>query len=124
MPHLARPEDTLSGGCASLDPSPKKQKTSGHVKISETCKRSRLEEQLTCSSAELRYIDSQSPEQIPTLQQVRKTFLVFFFTSFILIDSVMVLFHLCISHTYIHAAAFIYFPGSCPCRGAPKCSEQ
>ncbi|XP_026293571.1 GTPase-activating protein CdGAPr isoform X2 [Frankliniella occidentalis] len=76
VPHLARPEDTLSGGCASLDPSPKKQKTSGNsncdytANILDSCKRSRLEEQLTNSSAELRYIDSQSPEQIPAQQQV------------------------------------------------------
>lgn len=72
IPHLARPEDTLSGGCASLDPSPKKQKTSGNSesdKSNEACKRSRLEQQLTSSAAELRYIDSQSPEQIP-IQQV------------------------------------------------------
>lgn len=77
IPRLARPEDTLSGGCASLDPSPKKQKTSGNVnsedseKSTDTCKRSRLEEQLTSSSAELRYIDSQSPEQMPLQQQVK-----------------------------------------------------
>ncbi|XP_034247591.1 GTPase-activating protein CdGAPr isoform X2 [Thrips palmi] len=72
IPHLARPEDTLSGGCSSLDPSPKKQKTSGNSESEKTvdvCKRSRLEQQLTSSAAELRYIDSQSPEQIP-MQQV------------------------------------------------------
>lgn len=68
IPNLARPEDTLSGGCASLDPSPKKQKTSESDKTNEACKRSRLEQQLTSSAAELRYIDSQSPEQISTQQ--------------------------------------------------------
>jgi len=60
----ARPEDPLSG-CPSADPSPKKQKTcAGPISPqgSSRSKRSRLEEQLACSAAELRYIDSQSPE--------------------------------------------------------------
>lgn len=60
----ARPEDPLSG-CPSADPSPKKQKTCAapiSPQGSSRSKRSRLEEQLACSAAELRYIDSQSPE--------------------------------------------------------------
>jgi hypothetical protein len=60
----ARPEDPLSG-CPSADPSPKKQKTCAapiSPQGSSRSKRSRLEEQLACSTAELRYIDSQSPE--------------------------------------------------------------
>ncbi|XP_069691130.1 GTPase-activating protein CdGAPr isoform X3 [Periplaneta americana] len=60
----ARPEDPLSG-CPSADPSPKKQKTCAapiSPQGSTRSKRSRLEEQLACSAAELRYIDSQSPE--------------------------------------------------------------
>jgi len=60
----ARPEDPLSG-CPSADPSPKKQKTCAapiSPQGSSRSKRSRLEEQLACSATELRYIDSQSPE--------------------------------------------------------------
>lgn len=67
----ARPEDPLSG-CPSADPSPKKQKTCAapiSPQGSSRSKRSRLEEQLACSAAELRYIDSQSPEN----QQVALT---------------------------------------------------
>jgi hypothetical protein len=69
----ARPEDPLSG-CPSADPSPKKQKTCAapvSPQGSSRSKRSRLEEQLACSAAELRYIDSQSPEN----QQVAFAFL-------------------------------------------------
>ncbi|PSN48778.1 hypothetical protein C0J52_05190 [Blattella germanica] len=60
----ARPEDPLSG-CPSTDPSPKKQKTCAapiSPQGSTRSKRSRLEEQLACSATDLRYIDSQSPE--------------------------------------------------------------
>ncbi|PNF38936.1 hypothetical protein B7P43_G07452 [Cryptotermes secundus] len=67
----ARPEDPLSG-CPSADPSPKKQKTCAapiSPQGSSRSKRSRLEEQLACSAAELRYIDSQSPENQQLLVQ-------------------------------------------------------
>ncbi|XP_075224893.1 GTPase-activating protein CdGAPr isoform X2 [Lycorma delicatula] len=55
QPLLARCDDTLSG-----DPSPKKHKT-GTAAPTNQNKRSRLEERF--SNADLRYIDSQSPEQ-------------------------------------------------------------
>jgi hypothetical protein len=80
----ARPEDPLSG-CPSANPSPKKQKTCAapvSPQGSTRSKRSRLEEQLACSTIDLRYIDSQSPEN----QQVS------------LIHSV--LFYLCLVHNF------------------------
>ncbi|XP_039284370.1 GTPase-activating protein CdGAPr isoform X3 [Nilaparvata lugens] len=55
QPVLARCDDTLSS-----DPSPKKHKTGAAAPTNQN-KRSRLEERF--SSAQLRYIDSQSPEQ-------------------------------------------------------------
>nr|CAD7257131.1 unnamed protein product [Timema shepardi] len=57
-PPCAVPEDPLSG-CPSTDPSPKKQRTS-NINLTHW-KRSRLEEQLACSPADLQFIDSQSP---------------------------------------------------------------
>nr|CAD7426050.1 unnamed protein product [Timema monikensis] len=57
-PPCAVPEDPLSG-CPSTDPSPKKQRTST-INLTHW-KRSRLEEQLACSPADLQFIDSQSP---------------------------------------------------------------
>lgn len=58
QPLLARAEDS-----SSADPSPKKHKTGNNSSASSNrSKRSRLEERL--SNAELRYIDSGSPEQV------------------------------------------------------------
>ncbi|KAG8263866.1 GTPase activator activity protein [Homalodisca vitripennis] len=57
QPLLARAEDS------SADPSPKKHKT-GNNSSTNRSKRSRLEERL--SNAELRYIDSGSPDQVQT----------------------------------------------------------
>lgn len=55
QPLLARAEDS------SADPSPKKHKTGSSCSTNRS-KRSRLEERL--SNAELRYIDSGSPDQV------------------------------------------------------------
>ncbi|XP_054259133.1 uncharacterized protein LOC128983900 isoform X2 [Macrosteles quadrilineatus] len=61
QPLLARAEDSSS------DPSPKKHKTGSNSSTNRS-KRSRLEERL--SNAELRYIDSGSPDQVETRAEI------------------------------------------------------
>ena len=55
------------GGVASVEASPRRQRTEGAQNIAVTGgskrKRSRLEERLQCD-VELRFIDSQSPDQV------------------------------------------------------------